>query len=527
MTERQRSLSISTDDNGQQQQRITTPGKADNANKSSPIKMSPNPTVEAPPYLTPYPFDLRDYIRAEMFGIGEPGNLSPSKAVNASVNNFFLVPLQLEKLLALGMIISLDTFLYVLTFLPIRVAFSLLLVVKECIGYFIPWLITDSPSHKKGPNSKARVQKSARLHRTNLYDLLRGSILYLGYWTLCKINMSQLYHFIRGQNMIKLYVLTSMMEVCSTLLSSFGQDVFDILYSQVRSDPRSLAIIFPYVVVNCYNIIHSSLYFLHVATLTVVINSADSTLVTVLILNNFAELRSFVFKKYDRFYLFQLTCDDITERFRMLLFVFLIVVVALAQAGPLWYDSLNSLSRVALMMIFGEVVADSMKHAFINKFNKIEASSYQDYSLILRGDYISNQKDKIILDHTYAVTRRIGLSQIPLGCVSLRCLHLAFSAPYVQSYFRKQTSNSWALHFGLGFVSLVAIKLMIGVGLYLYARRTNAGILKSESTDELTPSKGRPRSNSELVNIRNKERSNYMQELAHINRYTVHKGRIV
>ena len=54
-----------------------------------------------------------------------------------------------------------------------------------------------------------------------------------------------------------------------------------------------------------------------IATLTVAINSADQALVTVLVLNNFAEIKSFVFKKFDKQNLFQLSCSDITERFQL------------------------------------------------------------------------------------------------------------------------------------------------------------------------------------------------------------------
>ncbi len=97
--------------------------------------------------------------------------------------------------------------------------------------------------------------------------------------------------------------------------------MFDALHSQTKSNPWSVRLLFYFLIVNVYVILHSGLYFLHVATLTVVINSADETLITVLILNNFAEMKSFVFKKFDSNNLFQLACSDITERFQMMLFL--------------------------------------------------------------------------------------------------------------------------------------------------------------------------------------------------------------
>ena len=76
------------------------------------------------------------------------------------------------------------------------------------------------------------------------------------------------------------------------------------------------------------------------------------------------------------------------------------------------WDTLHSFLRIAVMMLLGECCADWFKHAFINKFNLINASVYQDFAYVLRNDILSNQKDEVILDHTYSVTRRLGLSQV-------------------------------------------------------------------------------------------------------------------
>jgi hypothetical protein len=143
-----------------------------------------------------------------------------------------------------------------------------------------------------------------------------------------------------------------------------------------------------FLLVAFYVALHSCLYFFQVATLTVVMNSADTALITVLILNNFSELRAFVFKKYDANHLFQLSCADITERFQILLSLSMIFLVA--AAGPdahsqmhspfewgvnlgwlLWGGGGDSLFAKALLILLGETVADSMKHAFINKVRQL------------------------------------------------------------------------------------------------------------------------------------------------------------
>jgi hypothetical protein len=54
-------------------------------------------------------------------------------------------------------------------------------------------------------------------------------------------------------------------------------------------------------------------------------------LLTLLISNNFAEMKTSVFKRFDQKLLFQLTCADMVERFKLLLFLFLITILNVVQ----------------------------------------------------------------------------------------------------------------------------------------------------------------------------------------------------
>jgi hypothetical protein len=152
-------------------------------------------------------------------------------------------------------------------------------------------------------------------------------------------------------------VLTSMLEILDKLLSSFGQDAFDSLNWRTRTFTGGRGnygeyyqTLFAFVVVAMYVLCHSATYFIHVATLTVAINSNEQALITVLILNNFAEIKGFVFKKFDKTNLFQLACSDITERFQLVLFLVAILVVACVQAGPEWSQTLPDHLFVILLM---------------------------------------------------------------------------------------------------------------------------------------------------------------------------------
>jgi hypothetical protein len=153
-------------------------------------------------------------------------------------------------------------------------------------------------------------------HRSHLYDMMKGMFMISACYLLLKFNMSRVYHFVRGQNLIKLYVLMAMLEIFDKLLCSFGQDAFDSLH-YVTCMKKMKEMFFAFIIAGLYTILHSSLYFMLLVNLTVAINSSNQALVTVLVLNNFGEIRSFVFKKFDKQNLFHLSCSDITERFQL------------------------------------------------------------------------------------------------------------------------------------------------------------------------------------------------------------------
>ena len=107
------------------------------------------------------------------------------------------------------------------------------------------------------------------------------------------VDMSWLYHAIRGQAMIKLYVLFTMIEIFDKLFCSLGQDVLDALYYTVRFHPHDnkLRLLYDFIIAAMFMILHSLLLFAQVVTFNVAINSSNSSLLTLLISNNFAEIK--------------------------------------------------------------------------------------------------------------------------------------------------------------------------------------------------------------------------------------------
>lgn len=241
------------------------------------------------------------------------------------------------------------------------------------------------------------------------------------------------------------------------------------------------------IVVLVYAVIHSLILFVHVATLNVAMNSADSALISLLIGSKFAEIKSTVFKKYNKQNLFKITTSDICERFKLVLFLGLVLLLNCSQGG-VNQEMVNDYIYMSSIVIAAEMVCDAIKHSFITKFNYIKSSVYLDYSLVLAGDITGIGHEAMHVEHTHAIVKRLGFAQIPLVCVMLRYLREALryadnlshdgdSNHVLYSFAVVWTHGSWRMIscYVISFFScLLGLKFLLG---YAIMRRARSIIL--------------------------------------------------
>ena len=125
------------------------------------------------------------------------------------------------------------------------------------------------------------------------------------------------------------------------------------------------------------------------------------------------ELKSSVFKKFERENLFQLSFSDSIERFQLFIFLFLIGVRNLSQIG-----SAQFFDRVAypLFLIFSaEIGIDWLKHAFITKFNHISPNVYDHFKESLAIDILTVSSN--VPDQSLIISRKMGFSSLPHTCL--------------------------------------------------------------------------------------------------------------
>jgi len=262
----------------------------------------------------------------------------------------------------------------------------------------------------------------------NKADLLQGAVILFSTIAMMKMDASRMYHFIRGQSDIKLYVIYNILEVGDKLLSALGQDILECLFSSEtlsRNSSGRSKIMVPlgmFVLALIYNILHSVALYFQVITLNVAVNSYSNALLTLLMSNQFVEVKGTVFKRIERDNLFQLTCADIVERFQLWIMLLIIGMRNIVEVGglsvpgaalgdievrgsiplrspsilphsftvlPSWFWSGEVLSPF-LIILGSEMLVDSIKHAYVTKFNNIKRGFYSRILDILCKDYYTN-----------------------------------------------------------------------------------------------------------------------------------------
>ncbi|KAI2615827.1 DUF747-domain-containing protein [Hypomontagnella submonticulosa] len=284
-------------------------------------------------------------------------------------------------------------------------------------------------------------------------DLLQGFVLICSSMALMNLDASRMYHFIRAQSSMKLYVIYNILEVADRLLSALGQDILECLFSSEtlsRNSSGRSKVLLPFgmfILSLIYNVIHTMCLFYQVITLNVAVNSYSNSLLSLLISNQFVEIKGSVFKRIEKENLFQLTCSDIVERFQLWIILLIIGMRNVVEVGglsvlgagsemdggpvkpgPLHTSSSlpNSFTVLPSWLLSGEVLSpflvvigiemmvDWIKHAYINKFNNVKPTLYNRMLDILCKDYYTNAFS------APSLTRRLGLPLLPLSCLFIR-----------------------------------------------------------------------------------------------------------
>lgn len=435
------------------------------------------------------PFSLWDYLKEEIMASDFD---STQEMKWERVTNFIAIPFWMEKIMFFGFFVCLDSFLYTFTILPIRFLVAIYCVISN----FVVWIAGGQRRY---------------LSSSHKCDILKTLLIIMSCWILSRItDASKMYHSVRGQDVVKLYVIFNVLEIADRLCCSFGQDLLDSLFSRStlarRKDGHQpyLRPLGFFALSLLYVLAHTLVLLYQLVTLNVAINSYDNALLTLLLSNQFVEIKGSVFKKFEKENLFQLTCADIVERFQLTLMLCSIGLRNLIEVAGAAGNSIaaltppaavpevveevitqnantskysSPLSAIAILgalptsftvfpsfslletiftpvciVLASEFLVDWLKHAFITKFNHIRPSVYGRFMDVLCRDLVmagpvvrssSSRRKHTFVDQSPVVSRRLGFAAVPLSCLLVRMTAQVMGMLHDDSHFDECAVPEW------------------------------------------------------------------------------------
>ncbi|KAL3316939.1 Transmembrane anterior posterior transformation protein 1 [Cichlidogyrus casuarinus] len=417
--------------------------------------------------------ELTQSVRKERLRESDVRDDPENRPYRNRVYTFIAIPRYLESFMLYGWLQCFDHMLLLYTFMPLRCLLAVCaFVVQTLLAAGVKGLDVCRVPRCMRFLSMSLVKRWSSLfwQAQEMKDLIKFTIIILCSVILGYFDWSIVYHEIRTQSIMKLYIFFNMLELTDRLLSSVCQDAMDDLLLTVTllagrkmptspsTTPRNLSptrladdlpsftiedsmvvegnrhtesrhhttchsrdklffdLFIQYIFAFICIFAHCFLLFCQVTTLNVAFNTRQNSLLTVMFSNNFVELKGSVFKKMGKTNLFQITCADVRERFHYSLWVIIVMVRNITASG---YNNeyLREMMFTGVCLILSEFIVDWIKHAFITKFNVIPADVYKEYKVSIAYDLLLCRQGKHNGDYSEVLSRRMGLTPIPLSCL--------------------------------------------------------------------------------------------------------------
>lgn len=319
------------------------------------------------------------------------------------VYTFIRAPGKIESFMFYGLLCCLDIFISLFTLLPLRCIVNAIKTVLWPIRRFL-----------LGPRQF--------FFQSQVIDFVKVTLVLLtamAPWSpLVFSNTSVIYHTIRGQELIKLYIIYNMLEVADRLIASVGQDTMDSFF-WCLTHPRPMRLILHTIFAILYMFVHSFIMLLQATTLNVAFNNHNKVLLLIMMSNNFIEIKGSVFKKFEKNNLFQVTCADVRERFHLFWLLYIVLIRNLSQRD--WsVEAIEDILPYMALILGTEFIIDWMKHSFIIKFNNLSVDIYPEYKLIIAQEFIRARNPANCIEHADLISRRMAFSPLPLAAVVIR-----------------------------------------------------------------------------------------------------------
>lgn len=397
------------------------------------------------------------------------------------------IPLELEKFCLYGGLLCADAILGLFTSLPVRV-----------LSQTVRLVVSVATFKSKASSSKRRAWGIHPYAREHLNDVLWLFMLAVAVTYTHMLDVSVIYHYIRGQETIKLYMACHVLETFDKLLCSFNSNVLDALQNSVHgcvsaatngAKVDQITSVFRLAVdvmlSTCATVAHTFILLTHAVTLSVAINSHANAMLLVLISNNFAEMKGHVFKKQDPEKLFGVSRLDVIERVHLSVCLLFVTAQRIMAAGSLQVGLTRKFLYDIMLVIGSEIFVDIIKHSFMAKFNGLRPGVYRRF-------YRQICRDHVHLTQSYKIHQVVGFVPLAPAAVIVRVIpglyrtlkHSAISSDALtRGIFDRILVYFSTFIFGTGVMTvLVCFKLAFGIAIHSW------GVRSLQRISKVTPS---------------------------------------
>jgi transmembrane anterior posterior transformation protein 1 len=385
----------------------------------------------------------------------------------ATATDFVTVPWHLERMIVFGQLVCAESLFFTLTVLPIRFAIALYTFVAHRVrqGYF-------------------------RLHHVQKIDILRLSLVALAFLFVRGIPIPALAKFIRRESLLKLKIMLTLLELMDRLLCSYGENILGSLYWAVNESPARVerGHVWHFVLAVVYIVLHSIFLLLQVSVLDVAVNSKNSTLMTLLILVQFAEMKGGVLKNISKQRLQKMCCDDIVERFQLLVNLSLLVVhnlferkaaVAADDDGSGGGGDWRIFYAIAFVYA-SEIAVDWLKHTSIINFTRLPPTSYRDCSAFFAALLVRWPPRSWLTHASACLSPELGDLPLPLTAVALKMV-----VDWLQSTSVPLLLSVPALYIGTLALALVNRRLIVLVARSFHDNNLDSAIQVAQNGEPI------------------------------------------
>ena len=305
------------------------------------------------------------------------------------------------------------------------------------------------------------------------WGLILCGLFLVGTTLLNFIDSSTLYHALRGQSTLKLYVIYNFLEIVDRLLSSLGHDAIrTVLLSFSSSCNHNMVGAGIHIVAACILVLlHSILAFVQTMVLNVTINSQTSALIALLVSNNSIELKGAVLKRFFPENVVQMAAADACERCQLGLILFVVTVHNISTTEGL--PSLSALlghpqtlwlcAKAFIIVWVTEIVIDLTKHTFVSKFNGIPSATHKQVFALFCADVCSFDRGS----EAPFMTQRLGYLPLSMSAVVVNVIVARVVQPSARPFI---TAAIW---YSSSFVLFLLLRGLMMLIAYSYDQAQN------------------------------------------------------